>query len=264
MGEDTGIEWSTHSFNPWWGCVEVSPGCDRCYAKVMANRFGWQVWGKDAARRTFGRDHWLAPAQWEAKAKREGVRPRVFCASMGDRLEDRDELWVWRQALWGLIETTPGMDWLLLTKRPQNWRKMLPDEWLPPNPPMPNVWLMTTVESAAQVWRCQELVQTPAVVHAVSWEPGLAYADLKPALSASKAEKWVIGGGETGAGARPFRLGWVRAMIADAREIGAKFFLKQLGGATYMHGDMAAWPEDIRVREFPSPAASPAAGRADG
>lgn len=119
MAKNSRIEWTTHTFNPWWGCVKVSPACKHCYAESWAKRVGSNVWGIKAERRFFGDKHWSEPVKWNAAAAASGMRARVFCASMADVFEDRRDLDVHRIRLWKLIEATPRLDWLLLTKRPE-------------------------------------------------------------------------------------------------------------------------------------------------
>ncbi|HEY2512934.1 MAG TPA: DUF5131 family protein, partial [Polyangiaceae bacterium] len=118
MVANSKIQWTDHTFNPWWGCQRVSPGCEHCYAEAFAKRTGHGVWGPTAQRRFFGEAHWKEPLKWNEAAKRSGQRARVFCASMADVFEDRWELEPHRARLAGLIRVTPHLDWLLLTKRP--------------------------------------------------------------------------------------------------------------------------------------------------
>jgi protein gp37 len=92
MGKNSKIEWTNHTFNPWWGCVRVSPACKHCYAEAWAKRVGSKVWGAKAERRLFGNKHWFEPKKWDAEAKQDGERRRVFCASMPDIFEKRKEL----------------------------------------------------------------------------------------------------------------------------------------------------------------------------
>ena len=120
MGQHSAIEWTDHTFNPWWGCTRVSPGCKYCYAEAWAKRFGHNVWGKDNTRRLFGENHWNEPIIWHQKAIEKNERARVFCASMADVFEKNPLLNSEREKLWELIELTPMLDWLLLTKRPEN------------------------------------------------------------------------------------------------------------------------------------------------
>ena len=110
MAKDSRIEWTHHTFNPWWGCVKVSPACANCYAETWAHRLGAKIWGRHAPRRFFGDEHWKHPLRWNAEAERDQVRRRVFCASMADVFEVRAELSPWRARLWPLIEQTPWLD----------------------------------------------------------------------------------------------------------------------------------------------------------
>src|SRR5579862_1495352 len=142
MGRNSSIEWTHHTFNPWWGCAKVSPGCENCYAETWARRVGQDLWGVKNDRRFFTDKHWDEPLRWNEEAESDGERKRVFCASMADVFEDRADLKPWRERLWTLIEKTASLDWLLLTKRPQNISGFVPwkDRW------PQNIWLGTTVE----------------------------------------------------------------------------------------------------------------------
>src|SRR5690349_17550018 len=135
MAEQSGISWTDATFNPWWGCVKISPACHNCYAATWAQRFGVD-WGVDARRRVFPDTHWNDPIRWNRAGAKEGKRRRVFCASMADVFEtlpqghpDTDAIRDARWRLWNLIQLTPWLDWLLLTKRPQSIRTYLPPEW---------------------------------------------------------------------------------------------------------------------------------------
>jgi protein gp37 len=92
MGKETAISWTHHTFNPWWGCQRVSPGCTNCYAETFDKRIGGKHWGPTAPRRFFGPKHWAEPLKWARAAAKAGERHRVFCASMADVFEDRPEL----------------------------------------------------------------------------------------------------------------------------------------------------------------------------
>jgi len=131
--KSTEIAWTHSTWNPWWGCTKVSPGCKRCYAETFAKRVGFKVWGQDGERRAFGNKHWAEPLRWNAEAEKAGERRRVFCASMADVFEDHSVAIAERPRLWSLIERTPMLDWLLLTKRPENVDLLGPhvtDRWL--------------------------------------------------------------------------------------------------------------------------------------
>ena len=128
MAENSGIEWTHHTFNPWIGCTKVSAACDHCYAEAWDKRFGGERWGPHAPRtRT---KTWGNPVKWNRQAEEQGKRFRVFCASLADVFDNHRSIDpAWRRELWLLIESTPHLDWLLLTKRPQNIAKMLPSDW---------------------------------------------------------------------------------------------------------------------------------------
>lgn len=228
MAKDSKIEWTHHTFNPWWGCAKVSPACKHCYAEAWAKRVGSAVWGKDAERRFFGDTHWNEPVRWNREAERDGIRRRVFCASMADVFERRAELKLWRERLWKLIEESPALDWLLLTKRPHNVRSMVP--WGDDFPS--NVWLGCTAEN--QAWadkRLPSLLEVPAKVRFLSCEPLLGPLDLSQYLStdSSKSIHWVIAGGESGAHSRPMNPEWVRALRNQCLRSKVAFHFKQWG-----------------------------------
>src|ERR1035437_10015657 len=175
MGKNSSIEWTDHTFNPWWGCARVSPGCNNCYAEAWARRVGENIWGAKQDRRVFGEKHWGEPLKWNAEAQEQERRRRVFCASMADVFELRSDLDPWRVRLWNLIDENPWLDWLLLTKRPQNienkvpWKNGWPD----------NVWLGATVENQKYAdERLPILLQFPAKRRFLSCEPLLGPVDL--------------------------------------------------------------------------------------
>lgn len=245
MGQKTGIEWTDHTFNPWWGCVKVSPACDHCYAETFANRVGQSVWGKEAPRRFFGEGHWQEPAKWNRAAAAAGVRRRVFCASMADVFEDRPELEDPRGRLFGLIEATRCLDWLLLTKRPHNIAKMLPADWL--TELRSNVWLGTTVESPDYLWRVYQLADVRATVHFVSYEPALAHVE----WPMDGRIQWLIAGGESGGHFRRADPAWMRATRDQCVNAGVPFFFKQWGG---LHPKSNGADLDGREwKQFPEP-----------
>lgn len=230
MAKDSKIEWTHHTFNPWWGCTKVSPGCKHCYAEAWARRTGREIWGPKAPRRQLSDAYWRQPLLWNADAERGNVRARVFCASMADVFEDRRDLDEKRERLWPLIEATPALDWLLLTKRPQNMRRMAPwgDRW------PANVWAGTTAEN--QRWadkRLPELLEVPAAVRFISAEPLLGPLDLRPWLEGTRngryAIDWVITGGESGPRARPMSPEWARSLRDQCRTAGVAFLFKQWG-----------------------------------
>lgn len=224
MGANSKIEWTTHTFNPWWGCIKVSEACKHCYAEAWAKRVGQDVWGPKAERRTFGDKHWSEPLRWNRDAEGAVLRPRVFCASMADVFEDRDELLPHRARLFDLIEATPNLDWLLLTKRPQNVARLA--KWSDCWPA--NVWLGTTVELQS---RADELLPflaaIPARVRFISAEPLLGPLSIERWLESSV--HWVITGGESGPKARPASPAWFRSLHSQCMENDVAFHFKQWG-----------------------------------
>ncbi len=143
MSDVTAIEWTDHTFNPWWGCSRVSPACRFCYADRDAQRYGHQVWRRHGPRRMLSEANWQRPLRWNRDAERAGIPAKVFCASMADVFEDHPDVAAPRERLWGLIEATPWLIWQLLTKRPENIARMVPwgGEW------PPHVWVGTSVEN---------------------------------------------------------------------------------------------------------------------
>lgn len=249
MGKDSSIEWTDHTFNPWWGCEKVSPACDRCYAETFSKRTGNAVWGKDAPRRFFGDKHWNEPLKWEKLAAAAGKPALVFCASMADVLEDRKDLEPHRARLWSLIEATPHLRWLLLTKRPENYGKMLPDKWLAHMPA--NIWAGATAENDRRFHeRMFYLADLPAAVRWISYEPALE--DVTEAFDEwHNWIDWIIVGGESGAGFREMPMAWADGLLRACKKHGVAYFMKQLGGFPDKRHNIAEFPEELRVREFP-------------
>lgn len=262
MAENSKIEWTDATFNPWIGCTKVSPACDFCYAEVSTpartlRASGQETWGANAPRKRTSDANWREPLKWNRKAAAEGRRMRVFCASLADVFDNQvpDE---WRADLFVLIRATPNLDWLLLTKRPQNIAKMLPPDW---GAGYPNVWLGTTVENQTEAdRRIPHLLNVPARVRFLSCEPLLGPVDLwirprgaglaqgidaltgigSPSLTGAgrlgfgpSGERaridWVIVGGESGPGARPMHSDWARSLRDQCAAAGVPFFFKQWG-----------------------------------
>lgn len=236
MGKDSAIEWTHSTFNPWWGCEKVSPECTNCYADTLDKRLGGEHWGKGKARRFFADKHWNEPLKWNAEAAAAGERRRVFCASMADVFEDRDDLEEMRARLYALTLKTPHLDWLLLTKRPEHadrlWAGACADAFDGAESIGPtwkaNHWLGTSVGCNETLWRLGELIKVRAVVRFVSAEPLLEEINLRPWLHEID---WVIGGGESGAGPRirPTLVAAARALRDQCVADGVPFLWKQNG-----------------------------------
>lgn len=168
MSEFSKIEWTDHTFNPWWGCVRVSPACRFCYADTQARRYGHEVWRKHGPRRLLSDANWAKPRKWNRDAEKVGVPAKVFCASMADVFEDHPDVTEPRERLWEVINATPWLRWQLLTKRPENVADMAPwgNDW--PD----NVWLGTSVETQRFAdHRIPLLLKIPARTRFLSCEP---------------------------------------------------------------------------------------------
>lgn len=241
MGENSGIEWTHHTFNPWIGCTKISPACDNCYAEAYDKRYGGEHWGPKAERRRTAFSNWNNPRRWNRQAENEGIRLRVFCASLADVFDNAVPV-EWRNDLWTLISETPNLDWLLLTKRPQNIAKMLPLDWHTKiNGCYENVWLGTTVENEQEAdRRIPHLIDVKAAVHFLSCEPLLGPVNISmylskaewrglPGWQSSHEIDWVIAGGESGPNARPSNPEWYRSLRDQCIDAGVPFLFKQWG-----------------------------------
>lgn len=266
MSENTKIEWCDHTFNPAIGCKAISPGCAHCYAAALAKRTG-----RDFATPTRTKD-WSGPVKWNKQAffecpdcgargtakamgdepkacKHLNARParaRVFCASMADVFDNQWDP-QWRADLFELIEDTPNLDWLLLTKRIGNVQTMLTDTLLRMRDlptrrgqqwPWPNVWLGATVVNQEEADRdIPKLLAVPARVRFLSMEPLLGPVQVsRLATDTGPQLDWVIVGGESGHGARPAQLLWFRSIVNQCRAAGAPVMVKQLGGVVLDDG----------------------------
>jgi protein gp37 len=226
MGDKTGIQWADHTFNPWVGCTKISAACDHCYAEGWARRSGSpELW--QGERRRTSAANWGTPMKWDRAAAAQSRRARVFCASLADFFDNQVPT-RWRDDTWHRIDQTPNLDWLLLTKRPENILKMLPTpaigapQWAEG---WHNVWIGTTVENRATLRRLDILRRIPAAVHFLSIEPlleDLGEVDLD-------GISWVICGGESGPGARPMHPAWARSLRDQCKAAGVTFFFKQWG-----------------------------------
>lgn len=226
MGETTKIEWADHTFNPWIGCTRVSPACDNCYAaELMDTRYKRAKWGSGEARVRTAANNWRQPRKWNKQAASDGVRRFVFCASLADVFDNEvDDLW--RRDLFKLIEDTPNLVWLLLTKRIGNVMKMT-GGILPIN-----AAIGATMANQFEYDRDRmKLRQVRDEAHPLftfgSFEPLLG-----PVILDKNAPDWIIVGGESGGSARPMNLEWARSLRRQSAELGRVFNFKQVGGRT--------------------------------
>lgn len=256
------IQWAIYTFNAWMGCRKVAEECGNCYITgTVPLRTRGIVHGAQRVRTSAST--WKQPLTWNRKAEREGTRPRVFCLSLGDWLDDEVPI-DWFIDLLALIDATPHLDWLLLTKRPQNFEPRMRQVqsaldlcggWVDGFAP-PNVWIGVSAgaDQAAAL-------AIPAKIHFLSCEPMLRPLDT---THAAKFD-WIIFGGESGKKARQCDQDWIREGVQFCREHGVAPFVKQMGSASRWSGvaesfrfkdshggDWEEWPEDLRVREFPA------------
>lgn len=279
MGDKTGIEWTDATWNPTRGCARVSPGCENCYAERFAARLSFHggpyaglaehtdLGPRWTRRLRVVEDAMTLPLRWK--------RPRrVFVDSMSDLFAFGPEVVA---RVFSVMQQCPQHTFQVLTKRSGEMRARVPQSQfllLTLSPlgshgiwPLPNVHLGVSVENQeyADV-RVPDLLATPAAVRFVSYEPALGEVD--PMIF--EGVDWVIVGGESGPGARPFYLAWARRMVSHFRGTRTRVFVKQMGSnafdpsrglgevfprVKYKHrsgGDPAEWPEELRVREYPA------------
>ena len=256
MAENSAIEWTDHTFNPWIGCTKVSPGCDHCYAeRDMASRLKVVQWGPHGARVRTKPANWAKPQAWNRRHDeffaQHGRRQRVFCASLADVFDNAVDP-AWRADLFALIHATPNLDWLLLTKRIGNVAGMLRDTRhgadedlsLLDMMPLPNVWIGASVVNQEEAERdIPKLLAVPARVRFLSMEPLLGPVDFYEVSNAwfqrgytpwnnapiLDGIHWVIVGGESGPAARPMHPDWARSLRDQCAAAGVPFLFKQWG-----------------------------------
>ena len=243
MAENSAISWTDHTFNPWWGCTKVGPGCDHCYAETFDKRVGGAHWGPGAPRRLV--KDWSKPRKWDREAAKTGVRPWVFCASMAD-VFDNEVPPEWRARLWDFVRECRNLNWIFVTKRIGNAAKMLPADW---PEAFPNCGIVITIVNQAEADRdVSKLLFTPAAWRGLSMEPLLGPVDLTDLGGPGSAKSygahgfsalwsicdrprldWVIVGGESGHCARPMHQDWARSLRDQCVASGVPFHFKQWG-----------------------------------
>jgi len=244
MSEKTIIAWTDHTFNPWMGCTKVSDGCKNCYAETLTtNRMGLDVWGPKN-KRQITKAPWQNVRQWQRAAGKAGVIRRVFVASLADVFEPRPELVEPRARFWQIVRESPNLHFQVLTKRPENFADMLPDDW--GDEGYANVWLGTSVEDMRVAHRADILRATPAVVRFISYEPAIGPLN---DLDISGID-WIIYGGESGPGYRQEDKQWARDMRDKCRAAGVAFFHKQ---SSAYRTEVGITLDGEIVREYPTP-----------
>ncbi len=265
MGALSPIQWTTHTLNLWWGCLEVSQACVHCYAREAAHfrlPRGWaivgegrpvprvtlhadvsrpEIWGPTAPRifPPLGGSYVDQPFAWNRRAQEVGERHRVFVMSMGDWAETHrlDEVNRWmaarRAALFTeVIPKCTALDFLLLTKRTHDIGGFVPEKWRAQWPA--NVWIGCTVEDQTRAEeRLPHLLRLNAPVRFISAEPLLGRLDLSPWIGSLD---WIIAGGESGARSRPSAIEWVRDLRDQAMGAGVPYFFKQWGNHAQRDG----------------------------
>lgn len=267
----TKIQWTDRTWNPVMGCSRVSPGCLNCYAEKIAARFSKEGLPFHLFAEQFPRPHWTGRVEVNETALVEPLRwrspARVFVNSMSDLfhegLHDDSIVRVFR-----VMQRCPHLTFQVLTKRALRMSDVVPYVRDLVGP-LDNVWLGVSVENqAAADERIPLLIDTPAAVRFVSYEPALGAIDWYQcgALEAAGdgSLHWIIVGGESGRGARPFLVDWARHTLEQFRGSPCAVFVKQLGSHPVSGyagqrlvlrdshgGDIEEWPKDIRVRDWP-------------
>lgn len=309
MGIGTGIEWTDVSWPVVNGCRRISTGCENCYSeRLTATRLSKTPKYRGLAIMTPGGPRYTGVTRlWDRDLDlplRRKKPSRIFVANMGDlfydKVSDRDI-----QAVFGVMATAGQHTFQVLTKRPERmleWMKKTSHEecvaelchrdvkfdspklrrnriasmpagwpW-----PLPNVWLGVSAENQETAdERIPLLLETPAAVRFVSAEPLLGPINFRNTAGRDGLWKkpagldWIIVGGESGPGARPYDLVWARSIIEQCQKTRVAVFHKQIGACpvdseqpsvilvtkSKKGGDMAEWPPELRVRHFPKAAA---------
>jgi protein gp37 len=266
MAKNSSIEWTKHTLNLWWGCMEVHAGCLYCYAKIWAERWGLKLWGKNSIRRKI-KSSFSSVNMYQREAERADEMHRVFLGSMMDIFEkpkgmfdekgkvlvkDEDEFWNTGQLrdkfFNEVVPNCPNLMFLLLTKRPANINKYIPKSWKE-NPPK-NVMFGTSVVNQKTA---NDLIPQLFEVNGqrfLSIEPQLDEIDLTVKMKGSDLRlidsvDWIVNGGESGRIKRPFDTDWGRILRDQCKENGVPFFFKQVDKKLPI-------PDDLMVREYPA------------
>ncbi|HNO71536.1 MAG TPA: DUF5131 family protein [Bacteroidia bacterium] len=251
MAENSKIEWTNHTANLWHGCTKVHEGCDNCYAEAQSIRYGHNIWGNENPRRAIN-DVWDSLRKFQKNAHHQGVNQTVFVGSMMDIFEKPMHLIDHKKtAITGVttqdlrdrffkevIPNSPNLIFLLLTKRPSNINKYIPDNWkeVPPN----NVMFGTSPVNQKTFDTLLPQLRLVNGKRFISVEPQLE--DIKE-IDLTGID-WVIQGGESGHHKRPFNTDWARRMRDHCKRNGVPYFFKQIDKIQQI-------PADLMVREFP-------------
>ena len=243
MAKQTNISWCNHTFNPWIGCTKVSAECRDCFAEAVAGSKPLikTPWGPGKARRPASEQTWRDPVRWNAAAVHSGERKKVFCASMSDVFDHEAPAGA-RSRLFALIQSTPHLDWQLLTKRPERIREQLQEIGVWERLPLPNVWIGFSAGDQENFDKRWPIIrQIPAVVRFCSYEPAIGPIVL-PADTVGQLD-WLICGGETHQEkymGRKMDPEWAQSIRDQCLRKGVSFFFKQWGN-WIPEGDRHDW-----------------------
>ena len=247
MAEETKIQWTNKTWNPWHGCKKVSPGCKYSYMYRDKERYG-----QDPTTVMRSKAKFNDPLKWKEPSL-------VFTCSWSDWfIEEADE---WRDQAWQIIKKTPHLTYQILTKRPERVLECLPQDW---GDGYQNVWLGISIESNTQLHKLRYFSKIPTAVAFVSFEPLIGFIDDVELFVLQRFIDWAIIGGESGNenGKYKYRsceIEWIKEIIETLRFDNIPVFVKQLGthlskkmGLKDRHGgDIKEWPKDLQIREFP-------------
>jgi protein gp37 len=263
--KDSKIEWTDHTANLWIGCTEVHAGCDNCYARVLNNRWGHKNWGNDQPRRMV-KKVWSDLIKWQKEAAAQSVVKRVFVGSMMDIFEkpmplilsdgtipnmDTDLI---RRMLFERISNNhfPNLLFLLLTKRPSNINKYIPESWKL-NPPSNVMFGTSPVNQETANILIPQLSQVKGWKF-LSVEPQLGEISFLPfqkfnpptseGFNVFTPFHWVIQGGESGHHRRPFDLSWAHSLKKQCEVAHVPYFFKQID-------KIKPIPPELLIRQFP-------------
>ena len=249
--ENSKISWTHHTFNPWMGCQKVSPGCDHCYAeREREHRFHQVKWEPREQRRRTTEGTWMGPPRWNREAEMTGKRFRVFCASLADWLDNKAPR-SWRDDLAQLIHDTPNLDWLLLTKRIENFDKLAP--WRRHDVPS-HVWIGVTCENQGWFDRRYKYLDDIDAIRFISYEPALG-----PLKIGAARPDWIICGGRVWPRCTPHEAKMGPSAARRMRRFGHPILYeadrqqpRPWPNISGKGTDMSEWPKDLRIRQFPS------------
>lgn len=253
MGQDSKIQWTNSTWNPWHGCKKVSPGCKYCYMYRDKERYGQDPTTVIRSK------NFNIPYKIQKIAQKNGPLLVFTCSWSDFFIEEADP---WRADAWEIIRNTPELTYQILTKRPERILDNLPPDW---GEGYPNVWLGVSIEdNDVMPLRIIRLINIPAKVRFISAEPLLGKLRLLELTGLDELFDWIIVGGESGNDRgkyryRPCQKEWIEHIIYCGEYLRIPVFVKQLGthlskelGLSDRHGgDLDEWPKDLKVRQFP-------------